>query len=303
MIEENFILSKEYVGNLFTSSYQDKYIVFDNFADKKNPKIKSTPTYNNNKYIQIIVVLQGCMTMYANNKLIKIKSNDFIAITPGVKISIEDSTCLFFSFATLSNLVNDIYDHIGIEHTIKTDCFCYHHYHFNPEQINLILKSYQRMKREHLRPDYYLKEFNLRALFTSYIAYFHSFTNTENIIYNDKTSRQSNLFNTFLDELEKYYKSERSVQFYAQKLSITPKYLSTITIAFTGHSASTVIDEYVAFKIKGMLYSKSETIKEISKQMNFPTQSFFGRYFKRITGVSPREYQMHNNKKLILSNE
>lgn len=299
-MKEDFIISKENVGNLFSSSYQDKYIVFDNFADKKNPNIKATQSLCNNQYIQIIVVLQGCLTLYANKTLIKVKSNDFIAITPGVKVSIEDSTCLFFSFMTLSNLVNDIYDHIGIEHTIRTDCFCYHHFHFNPEQINLILKSYQRMKREHLRPDYYLKEFNLRALYTSYLAYFHSFINKDNAINDDKKSRQSNLFNMFLDELEKNYKSERSVQFYAQRLSITPKYLSTITIAFTGNSASTVIDEYVAFKIKGMLYSKNETIKDISKQMNFPTQSFFGRYFKRITGVSPREYQAHNNKKLIL---
>ena len=95
------------------------------------------------------------------------------------------------------------------------------------------------------------------------------------------------------------HKKERSVQYYAQQMGITPKYLSAIIQTFTGLTASQVIDQYVIYAIKQTLYTNEHNIKTISKEYNFPSQSFFGRYFKRIVGVSPNEYIKSNHIKSI----
>lgn len=82
-------------------------------------------------------------------------------------------------------------------------------------------------------------------------------------------------------------------------MGITPKYLSAITLSYCGQTASVVIDNYIASRIKQMLYSSNMNIKRIGEHYNFPNQSFFGRFFKRITGESPYEYQKTHNRKLI----
>jgi AraC-like DNA-binding protein len=74
-------------------------------------------------------------------------------------------------------------------------------------------------------------------------------------------------------------------------LSLTPKYLSQIIKASTGKSANEWIDEYVMLEAKALLKSTTMTIQQISDELNFPSQSFFGKYFKRCEGVSPKEYR------------
>ena len=86
-------------------------------------------------------------------------------------------------------------------------------------------------------------------------------------------------------------------------MHITPKYLSAIVKTFTQLTASQVIDQYVIFAIKQSLYSNQHNIKTISAEYNFPSQSFFGRYFKRLTGMSPNVYIKHHNIKSINFNQ
>lgn len=105
-------------------------------------------------------------------------------------------------------------------------------------------------------------------------------------------SKQEKLFNDFIRLLNKYAKREREVQFYADKLGITPKYLSTITIEYSRKNASKWIEDYVMTQIVSLMREKCYRISDIAEMLNFPTQSFFGRYFKRITGMSPRQYML-----------
>jgi AraC-like DNA-binding protein len=67
-----------------------------------------------------------------------------------------------------------------------------------------------------------------------------------------------------------------------------------ISQASVGESASVVINYYVTFRIKQLLYRGQLSVKQISEMLNFPTQSFFGRYFKRVVGISPRQYMKQN---------
>jgi len=115
--------------------------------------------------------------------------------------------------------------------------------------------------------------------------YFHKFA--------DKNKKAHNeiLIEKFLNLVQIYYKEERGLEFYAGKLCITSKHLSRVIREAGGKSANELIDEHVALEAKALLKSTNMTIEQISDELNFPSQSFFGKYFKRVTGMSPKEYK------------
>ena len=84
---------------------------------------------------------------------------------------------------------------------------------------------------------------------------------------------------------------ERSVIFYADQLFLTPKHLSRVIKEVSGRSAGEWIDEQVILEAKARLKTSSLTVQEISDQLGFPNQSFFGKYFKRHVGMSPSDYR------------
>ena len=114
---------------------------------------------------------------------------------------------------------------------------------------------------------------------------FHKFTN------NRKLTHQETLVDKFLNLVRTYHKKQRELKFYAQKLTISPKYLSKVIKDTSGKSANDWIDDHVALEAKALLKSTNLTIQQISDELNFPSQSFFGKYFKRVTGMSPKAYK------------
>ena len=106
------------------------------------------------------------------------------------------------------------------------------------------------------------------------------------------SNRTDELFNTFLELLRKHCSTERSVEFYAQKMNITPKYLSLILKKKSGRNASKLIDEAVVYEAKRLLKYSGLSIRDIALKLNFASQSFFGKYFKQRVGVSPSRYKI-----------
>ena len=106
-----------------------------------------------------------------------------------------------------------------------------------------------------------------------------------------KRSRNEEIFFNFVTLLEQEFKEQRTVQYYADKLCITPKHLSTVVKMVSAKTAGEWIDGYVVLAAKVMLRSSSRTIQEISVELNFPNQSFFGKFFKKHVGIPPREYR------------
>lgn len=105
-------------------------------------------------------------------------------------------------------------------------------------------------------------------------------------------SRREIFFRQFVELLTLHHKEERSVGFYADKMHITPKYMSSLMKEVTGRSAAEWIDEYVILEAKTLLKYSGLSIQEVAYELNFSTQSFFGKYFKQHTGMSPGQYKM-----------
>lgn len=104
-------------------------------------------------------------------------------------------------------------------------------------------------------------------------------------------NRQDKIFKTFIGLVHEYCISEREVTFYADKLCISTKYLTGICRNITGKAAKQIIDRLAILEIKVLLQSSDMTMQEIADKLNFPDQSYLGRFFKRHEGISPREYQ------------
>jgi AraC-like DNA-binding protein len=110
----------------------------------------------------------------------------------------------------------------------------------------------------------------------------------EHAVQKDKKDK---LFDAFYRLILQHYRDSREVGFYADKLCLTPKYLSAVIKKTTDKSALKWINDYVILEAKSLLRTTDMTVQQISEELNFPNQSFFGKYFKRLTGVSPRNYR------------
>ena len=96
----------------------------------------------------------------------------------------------------------------------------------------------------------------------------------------------------FMELVQEHHQRERLIGFYADQLCITPKYLSKLVKENTGRSAGEWIESYVILEARAMLQSPNMSIQQIATALNFPNQSFFGKYFKRVTGMSPKQYRL-----------
>ena len=102
---------------------------------------------------------------------------------------------------------------------------------------------------------------------------------------------QEELVYKFFKLLLKHHQGEKNPQFYAGKMYITPKYLSAVLKERTGRTAFSWINEALITSSKYMLKTTNLTILQISEEMNFPNPSFFGRFFKKHTGMTPMQYR------------
>ena len=108
---------------------------------------------------------------------------------------------------------------------------------------------------------------------------------------NKRSGRAESIFTEFIKLVEQNFRHERRVSHYATRLCITPKYLSETVKQVSHRTPNEWIDNYVALEIRVMLKNTTKSIKEIAEEMNFPNQSFLGRFFKEHVGMSPSEYR------------
>ena len=109
---------------------------------------------------------------------------------------------------------------------------------------------------------------------------------------NKPIKREETLFKQFINLVSEHHRKERRVDFYAEQLFLSPKHFSTVIKKVSGKTAGQWIDEYVILEAKTLLKYSAMSIQEVAYYMNFPNPSFFGKYFKHHTGMSPSEYKV-----------
>lgn len=128
------------------------------------------------------------------------------------------------------------------------------------------------------------------VLFTL-IAFFFNTVTKSVLPSGNSSSTASHITNSFLRLAQENFKKERFLEFYANELQITPKHLSRTLKNQTGYTACEWLDRFIILEAKVLLKSSTMNIQQIAEELNFPSQSFFGKYFKKNVGVSPKDYR------------
>lgn len=129
------------------------------------------------------------------------------------------------------------------------------------------------------------------ALSHTIIALMRNYKTTDPVSEGKDASRAQQIFDKFMNLLVEHHNRERTLKFYADKMFLSPKYVSGMIKNYSGKNALDWINDFVMVEAKMMLRYTDKTVQEIAYSLNFPTQSAFGKYFKQQVGRSPRQYR------------
>jgi len=138
------------------------------------------------------------------------------------------------------------------------------------------------------------REIIVNLLRNFFLDAYHKIKRDEYLEYSTRT-RKTEIMERFCDLVIKNFRISREVAFYADKLNITPKYLSSILkeLDVDQRSAKEWIDDYIIVELKMLLKSTNLSIQQIGNELNFPSSSYLCKYFRSHVGISPKEYREH----------
>ena len=108
------------------------------------------------------------------------------------------------------------------------------------------------------------------------------------------TGRQNELFHKYILLVREHFREQHDVAYYAGRMFITTRYLSTVVRNVAGESPKSIIDRMIVLEIKVLLMSTNLSVQEIAARLHFPDQSYMGRYFRKHTGQSPTRFRNKN---------
>lgn len=109
--------------------------------------------------------------------------------------------------------------------------------------------------------------------------------------YVESMGRSGELYNQFLDAVERFYYRYADVAFYAEQLNVSSPYLGQVTRRIAGRSPKTIIDERITAEIVSLLTTTTYPLKEIAHRLGFSSQAHLSRFFKKQKGISPLQYR------------
>lgn len=267
----------------------DRMIIIDNsnIADTLNTSpIKS-------EWFVAILCIEGESTIYINNEMYSIHKNDLLLCHPQTifEHKITNLDFKYCGFCLSPEYVKQI--SFISSNSWNTILFIENNpiITLDENESSLFLQYYNLIRSKfETESQHHLKQL-IDMLLQAFIYEFHDYMEKRIKIDPPQYNSADNLFISFLDILVHSYPKQRSVSYYAEKLFVTPKYLSAICKEISGETASDLITRYVKKDIENLLKQPNKTIKEIANELDFANLSFFGKYVKRIFGVSPKKYR------------
>ncbi len=242
----------------------------------------------------VIIVFSGSMHYRINLEELWAYSNDLITVQKGaIGEFLHSSPDLQVAVIAFSNELFHMNDHLEVAMKMQQMLYENPVKHLSAESLKEIRMVYELMKKKIIENDNpFRKEIlqgYVRALMYTIL---HKLLETlQQVPAYIQNNRQHEIYMQFIREVQRNYQKERSVAYYADRLCITPKYLSQTVQKASGRLAGEWISEYVILEAKALIKSHCYTIQQISEMLHFPNPSFFGRYFKKKVGCTPKAYQ------------
>ncbi len=247
------------------------------------------------KKVTQIVITAGRFSCLVDFRMWSLKAPAVALFLPGQMVESIDIDEDFCGFGMVLN--QGFTDSLNLPISLKERLFIKdtQFYSVSGEVIDVLTYVYRQVSSLMNQPDNPYREEIVRHLFSAYYYglgyYMHGLQSRPSAM----TSQQEKC-EKFMSLVAKNFKTQRDIGFYADKLCVTSKYLSTMLKQETGLTALDWIERYVVLYAKSCLSSTSMSIQEISDELNFPSQSVFGKYFKRVEGVSPKAYRQSLSK-------
>jgi AraC family transcriptional activator of pobA len=304
---KNSFLSFERINRKMQSIIQHKFsdLISDNFALELHVdncvqiKNEDTKIYSSGRsdYFVIALLVKGSVNIKLNLHNNNVIQNTLLILSPNTIKQIinmsSDAELYLVAFTSKFLLQTGILKHeidmIDFMFTSNDQTIVISKEHAEKLK-NLVdtLKEKQFSKVDHIYGEDILK-FSFRIFLYEIAAIGKKYNISSNI----KRNRKQDLVMQFGNLLTLHFKEERSVKYYAEALSITPKYLSEVIVEITGKSASELIDEKVMFEIKVMLTNPQYNINQIADVLNFSDSAFLRKFFKRHSNISISDFRKH----------
>lgn len=242
-------------------------------------------------FLMTIICVKGSFRTNVNLMDVELRENDALVITPGSiinKTETEPGTqLLMMAFANNDDSV--------LTHTAASMRKFFLHsavFHGDKEDMEEVTGIYKQMRMilMHRQTDY-TREKLLNCLKGLELLFMGQKEKFEKEQMYKKPTRREEILLDFMQEVHDHCQEHRDLKFYADRLCLSPSYLAHIISETSGKHASEWIKEAVILEAKAMLHTGSYTVQQVSLALNFPNQSFFGKYFKAAVGISPRQYQ------------
>lgn len=244
--------------------------------------------------------VEGTVNCSVNLTDYQLTSGTLLLITPGNIVKITDSgshekdlklTIICASTSFISGIgINPSKFLIEAMDVLRDPCI-----HLSDEETNM-LRRYVDLALDITKANPQFAQESIAGLAASVFYQFAGFLADSKIRQEQelpvRTTRQRQMLEQFMKMAINDHAREHLVGYYADKMCVTPKYLSKIVKEASGRSVPEWLNELLILDAKNMLRHTDMTIKEISASLNFPSQSFFFRFFKNHTGQTPTQYRV-----------
>lgn len=239
----------------------------------------------------IVICLDGECEMIVNERRLTVRRGDMLTVFPKTiiqGISKSDDLRAYAIAVNIEFLRSLNISSISELYVMIKDTPCIS---LTDVQIDTVMELCEILRRNGGNADHHFrKEIGESLLLTLCYEIANIYCSRRNIV-KQPLSRKDILLQRFLSLVSTDYLVSREVSYYADKLCVTPKYLSIVVRSASGRSATDWIAHMVIINAKSMLVGSRMTVQQISAELNFPNSSFFGQYFRRHTGKTPNAYR------------
>lgn len=270
----------------YAESYDDEFLILQGSVPSDRRSICTT-------WVTVLMARSGESDYWIDDECRHVHAGDILVVLPGKQMRPGIST-MNFRYRCLC-ISRRLLDSVGNYSTYTWDIMTFLQTHpvITPQPAEAaLMTSYFLLLREKLsRPRTPTHKETMRCLLQAFIYDFSDIIDRFVSVGNRNYSSGRNLFRNFLRLLSEVYPRPRSVSYYAGRLNVTPKYLSSVCKEQSTHTASALIHKAVLEDIVRLLQYSDKSIKEITIELDFPTLSFFGKYVKKHLGMSPKEFR------------
>ena len=277
----------------------DDVMIFDNFGDifessETDGQWKVKPSLTDLNAVLLLVCQQGTMKARIRDVDYEISIGQGLVLLPmaviqqllvtpdvhfrGFGFSITAMENVFHNYRTTWQEVLTLADHPVVT--------------LSEGQMQVAENLYQIAQQAERMTDCRYYRPMMRAVVQAFLYMIADVVNHRENDYEHKgMSQKERIFKQFVSLLWASGGKNRKVDYFAQQLCITPKYLATLVRESSGKPPLEMIHRYTANMIAQRLRSTNMTIKEICTELEFPNESFFGRFVKKYLGCTPRKYR------------